>query len=232
MRRGSCVGGRRPDRPARPPRACRDPHVRRRPLEPRHDPVIAAFDRDALVEAFVAAEPSVASRRGDVRVIRSPGRVNLIGEHTDYNEGLVLPAAIDLEIRIAYLPSDDRRVELVRLDGDERDGFDLDAPPPKAGTWIDYIVGTAWALGEGGLTLRGLRGVIASTLPPNAGLSSSAAIEMASAWALLDDGATDVDPFRLAQLGQRAENGFVGVQSGLMDQFAASCGVAGSALLL
>ena len=81
----------------------------------------------------------------------------------------MLPAAIDLEIRIAYLPTDDRRVELVRLDDGERDGFDLDAPRPKAGTWLDYVAGTAWALDEAGLPLTGLRGVIASTLPPNAG---------------------------------------------------------------
>jgi galactokinase len=187
---------------------------------------------DALIDAFIEAEPSAAGRRADVRVVRAPGRVNLIGEHTDYNEGFVLPAAIDLEIRIAYLPADDRHVELVRLDGGARDGFDLDGPRAKAGTWLDYVVGTAWALGEAGLTLTGLRGVIDSTLPPNAGLSSSAAIELASAWALLDDATPTVDPFTLARLCQRAENAYVGVQSGLMDQFAESCGVDGSALLL
>ena len=191
-----------------------------------------AFEPEALVDALIDVEPWFASRRADVRVIRAPGRVNLIGEHTDYNEGLVLPAAIDLEIRIAYLPTDDRRVELVRLDGDERDGFDLDAPRPKAGTWLDYIAGTAWALGEAELPVTGLRGVIASTLPPDAGLSSSAAIELAAAWALLDDAANDFDRFGLAQLGQRAENGYVGVQSGLMDQFAVSCGVRGAVLRL
>ena len=187
---------------------------------------------DALIDALIEVEPAAAARRSDVRVVRAPGRVNLIGEHTDYNEGFVLPAAIDLEIRIAYLPTDDRRVELVRLDGGQRDGFDLDRPRPKAGGWLDYVVGTAWALGEAGHVLTGLRGVIASTLPPNAGLSSSAAIELASAWAMLDDSAAAMDRLTLARICQRAENGYVGVQSGLMDQFAESCGVAGSALLL
>jgi galactokinase len=186
----------------------------------------------SLIDALIRVEPAALSRRDEVGVVRAPGRVNLIGEHTDYNEGLVLPAAIDLEIRIAYLPTDDRRVELVRLETAERDGFDLDAPRPKAGTWVDYVAATAWALDEAGLTLTGLRGVIVSTLPPNAGLSSSAAIELASAWALLHDAAPTVDPLRLARLCQRAENGYVGVQSGLMDQFAEACGVAGCAVLL
>ena len=172
---------------------------------------------DALIDALIEVEPAAAARRSDVRVVRAPGRVNLIGEHTDYNEGFVLPAAIDLEIRIAYLPTDDRRVELVRLDGGQRDGFDLDRPRPKAGVWLDYVVGTAWALGEAGHVLTGLRGVIASTLPPNAGLSSSAAIELASAWAMLDDSAAAMDRLTLARICQRAENGYVGVQSGLMD---------------
>jgi galactokinase len=191
-----------------------------------------AFEPAALVDALIESDPALAARRGDVRVVRAPGRVNLIGEHTDYNQGFVLPAAIDLEIRIAYLPTNDRRVELVRLDSAERDGFDLDAPRPRAGTWLDYVVGTAWALGEIGLPLTGLRGVIASTLPPNAGLSSSAAFELVSAWALLDDAAPGVDPFELARRSQRAENAYVGVQCGLMDQFASACGVAGAALLL
>src|SRR6185369_14510141 len=113
--------------------------------------------------------------------------------------GFVLPAAIDLEIRIAYLPTDDRRVELVRLDSGERDGFDLDTPRPKTGTWLDYVAGTAWSLAEAGLPLSGLRGVVASILPTSAGLSSSAAIELASAWAMLDDGATRIEPFELAR---------------------------------
>jgi galactokinase len=194
--------------------------------------VTLPFEPEALRDALIEVEPAAAGRRADIRVVRAPGRVNLIGEHTDYNEGFVLPAAIDLEIRIAYLPTADRRVELVRLDGGERDGFDIGSSRPKAGTWLDYVAGTAWALGEAGLRCTGLRGVIASTLPPNAGLSSSAAIELAAAWALLDDDALGTDRFALAQLCQRAENAYVGVQSGLMDQFAESCGIAGAGVLL
>src|SRR5438309_10250897 len=114
------------------------------------------LDAGALVEALVAAEPRAAARRGDIRIVRAPGRVNLIGEHTDYNDGFVMPAAIDLEIHIAYLPTDDRRVELRRLDVDEHDGFDLDTARPKAGTWLDYVAGTAWALQEAGLQPTGL----------------------------------------------------------------------------
>jgi galactokinase len=190
------------------------------------------FEPDELVEALAAAVPESADRRDRIRVVRAPGRVNLIGEHTDYNLGFVLPAAIDLEIRIAYLPTDDGRVELTRLDDGERDGFDLETDRPRSGTWLDYVAGTAWALGEAGLPRRGLRGVIASTLPTASGLSSSAAIELASAWALLDEAATSVDAMTLARICQRAENAYVGVQCGLMDQFASSCGVDGSAVLL
>ena len=158
--------------------------------------------------------------------------MNLIGEHTDYNDGFVLPAAIDLEIRIAYLPTDDRRVDLTRLDSGERDAFDLDTPRPKTGGWLDYVAGTAWALTSAGKPLTGLRGVVASTLPPNAGLSSSAAIELVSAWAMLDEAADATDRFELARICQIAENQYVGVQSGLMDQFAESCGVEDAALFL
>ena len=165
-------------------------------------------------------------------MVRAPGRVNLIGEHTDYNDGFVLPAAIDLEIRIAYLPTDDRRVSLTRLDTGEHDSFELDASRPKTGNWLDYVAGTAWALASAGKPLTGLRGVIASTLPPNAGLSSSAAIELVSAWAMLDDAAGGMDRFELARICQVAENQYVGVQSGLMDQFAESCGVEDAALFL
>jgi galactokinase len=181
---------------------------------------------------LIERQPAGAAQPAAIRIVRAPGRVNLIGEYTDINAGLVLPAAIDREIRIAYVPTDDRHVELTRLDTGETGAFDLDALPERSGTWPDYVAATAWALAEAGLPIHGLRGVIGSTLPENAGLSSSAAIELASAWALLGDVADSIDGLELARVGQRAENGYVGVQSGLMDQFASSCGVGGAALLL
>ena len=165
-------------------------------------------------------------------VVRAPGRVNLIGEHTDYNDGLVLPMAIDREITITVSPAEDRRVELKRLDTGESGAFDLDEQRPATGTWLDYVYGTARALADAGLPTTGLRGVIGTDLPENSGLSSSAAIELACAWALLGERAAEVDPLTLAQICQRAENRYVGVQSGLMDQFAVACGVAGHAMLL
>jgi galactokinase len=190
------------------------------------------FAAEGLTAELIAREPAAAADPAAIRIVRAPGRVNLIGEYTDINAGLVLPAAIDREIRIAFVPTDDRRVELTRLDTGETGVVDLDDLQPHGGTWPDYVAATAWALAEAGLPVRGLRGVIGSTLPENAGLSSSAAIELASAWALLGDMADGIDGLELARIGQRAENGYVGVQSGLMDQFASSCGVGGAALLL
>jgi galactokinase len=194
--------------------------------------VTAPFAWESLVEALRAAEPDAAAAPDRIRLVRAPGRVNLIGEHTDYNLGFVLPAAIDREIRVAFVPTEDRHVALTRVESGERLGFDLDAARARDGSWLDYVAGTAWALGAAGLAMHGLRGVIATDLPENSGLSSSAAIELASSWALLDDPLGTTDRMDLARLGQRAENGYVGVQSGLMDQFASSCGVADHALLL
>jgi galactokinase len=193
------------------------------------------IDAHHLRRVLAQREPEAARSSFAVRVVRAPGRVNLIGEHTDYNEGFVLPVAIDLEIRIALVPTDDRRVELTLLEGGERDGFDLDAIPPRSGGWIDYVAATAWSLADDGLRLRGFRGVLGSTLPMSSGLSSSAALEMASAWALLDPPdptAHGIDRMTLARLAQRGENEYVGVKSGLMDQFASSLGRARAAMLL
>ncbi len=168
--------------------------------------------------------------------VRAPGRINLIGEHTDYNEGFVLPAAISREIRISLLPTGDRWVEIELEETGEQTTIDLDAIGEPRGGWIDYVAGVAQALIRDDRDVGGFSGVLSSDLPMSAGLSSSAALELAAAWALLSagGGATgpDIDRLKLAQLCQQAENGYVGVNSGLMDQFAASCGVAGHALLL
>jgi galactokinase len=195
----------------------------------------AAIAPDRLRAALAEAWPAEASDPAAIRVVRAPGRVNLIGEHTDYNEGFVLPAAIGLEIRVALVPTEDRRVEIELLGGGERAGFSLDEIPPAVGRWIDYPAGVAWSLAAAGTGLRGFRGVLASTLPIASGLSSSAALELASAWALLDPpdlAAHGLDGMRLARLAQRAENEHVGVRTGLMDQFASSLGRAGCAMLL
>src|SRR3954447_26994156 len=133
------------------------PSRRRARARDRRGNIPPMTDRADLVDALLATEPAAAGRMPEVRVVRAPGRVNLIGEHTDYNLGYVLPAAIDLEIRIAYVPTDDRRVELVRLDTGERASVDLDALGKPRGEWLDYVAGTAWSLERAGYRLRGVR---------------------------------------------------------------------------
>jgi galactokinase len=189
-------------------------------------------DADRLRARLAAVEPIAAIHPDRIVVVRAPGRVTLIGEHTDYNDGLVLPAAIDLEIRIALIPTDDRRVTLTLDASGTTASFDLDAIGPRRGTFIDYVAGTAWAMQEAGLATRGFRGVLASSLPTGAGLSSSAAIELASAWALSPAPRPSVEPLELARVCQRAENAYVGVNCGLMDQFASACGRADRAVML
>jgi galactokinase len=181
-------------------------------------------DAQRLREELRARAPD-----GEIQIVRAPGRVNLIGEHTDYNGGWVLPCAIDLEIAIAFVQTDDRRVELTRLDSGERSGFDLDAVPAARGEWIDHVAGTAWSLASSGVELLGLRGVIAATLPISAGLSSSAALEIAAAWALC---APPPPPLELARIAQRVENEYLGLRSGLMDQLAVTLARRDSALLI
>ena len=185
-----------------------------------------------LVDQLLATDPVAAADPSRVRVVHAPGRVNLIGEHTDYNGGYVFPAAIDLGITIALVPTDDRRVSLTLAADGDQGTVELDAIGPRTGGWIDYIAGTAWALAEAGLPTRGFRGILASDLPAGAGLSSSAAIELAAAWALSGGESPPTDPMTLARTAQRAENAYVGVASGLMDQFAVTFGQADHALLL
>ena len=191
----------------------------------------ASPSRQQLVERLAAAYPSAGERAADVVIVRAPGRVNLIGEHTDYNGGFVLPVAIDMDVRIALLRRDEPRVRLSRLDTGASAEIDLQAIPPASGQWHDYVAGTAWALQEAGQPTHGFDGVIVTTLPIGSGLSSSAALEIVSAWALSGPSGPALAPLDLARIAQRAENGHVGVQCGLMDQFASACGVADHALL-
>jgi galactokinase len=202
---------------------------RRRPVPPADRSLVAA---DRLRARLAAIEPLAALHPERVVVVRAPGRVNLIGEHTDYNDGLVLPAAIDLEIRIALVATEDRQVVLTLDASGNRATFDLDAIGEKRGSFADYIAGTAWAMQEAGLPTWGFRGLLASSLPTGAGLSSSAAIELASAWALSPAPGPSIDPLELARVCQRAENAYVGVNCGLMDQFASACGRADRAVML
>jgi len=190
------------------------------------------LDAERLRDGLRALDSGTASaHREEIEVIRAPGRVNLIGEHTDYNEGFVMPAAIGLEIRLAVLPVAEGRVTVTLDETGETAGFDLDSIGGPTRSWIDYVAGTAWALAEAGHPLRGFRALLASDLPQGAGLSSSAALEMASALALLGRRA-QVSVGERARLGRRAENAHVGVQSGVMDQFASAGGVADHAILL
>ena len=166
------------------------------------------------------------------KLYRAPGRVNLIGEHTDYNDGFVMPVAIDLYCGVAMAPRDDRRVVVRSANLNETVDFALDDNARATGHWSDYVRAVAWVLEGAGLRLPGADLVISSNIPLGAGLSSSAAIEVSTAYALLDASGAQIDPTELARLCQRAENEFVGARCGIMDQFIACYGQAGQALML
>lgn len=170
-------------------------------------------------------------------IARAPGRVNLLGEHVDYNDGWVLPAAIDRCAWLAASPSPSSIVSLHALDLRQNTSFDLvtltdkrDLAGQTLPEWAQYPAGVAWALVQEGLPISGMQGVLTSEVPIGAGLSSSAAIEVAfaTAWQALGD--WRLPPMSLAQLCQRAENAYVGVQCGLMDQFCSVHGVRDQAL--
>ena len=166
----------------------------------------------------------------------APGRVNLIGEHTDYNEGFVLPFAIDRRTVVALRARDDRRVRVASTFADELAEIDLDQlAPDSLGGWSAYPLGVAWAFGEFGADLSAVPGVdlfIDSDVPVGAGLSSSAAIESAVALALNDVWRLGLDRRTLARVGQRAENVAVGAPTGIMDQSASLLGQVDHAVFL
>lgn len=165
-------------------------------------------------------------------ISQAPGRVNLLGEHVDYNDGMVLPAAIDRAVSLAAVPTSDGMVTLYAADLNESVSFRLDILEAKQDVhgnalpaWALYPAGVAWALQTSGLKVQGIQAVYTSNVPIGSGLSSSAAVEMAFAVAWQALGGWQIDKVALAQKGQMAENKYVGVSTGLMDQFASACGV-------
>jgi galactokinase len=167
------------------------------------------------------------------KVYRAPGRVNLIGEHTDYNEGSVLPAAIGFSCWVAIAPRSDRKLTLYSENFNESVEADLDNLKVHAtGKWADYPLGVAWALEQAGYRLCGANLYILGQVPLGAGLSSSAALEVSAGFALMHLAKHSIPLKELALLCQRAENEFVGARCGIMDQFVSCHGRAGSVMLL
>jgi len=159
----------------------------------------------------------------DPRLFRAPGRVNLIGEHTDYNDGFVMPFAIDRATIVAGTKREDRKIEAVALDMNESATIDLHAAPQKKrNSWIDYIEGTARCVEEKFGPVGGANILITSDVPIGAGLSSSAALEISVGFALLSLADIEIDREKLAFAAQKAEHEYAGTRSGIMDQFASS----------
>ncbi|WP_262245209.1 galactokinase [Parapedobacter soli] len=174
--------------------------------------------RDAVNEKYLDYHGSTPL------LVRSPGRVNLIGEHTDYNQGLVLPAAIDKNIIVAIGKRDDNTIQLYAMDQQESYSVDLDAFDRSPLLWPDYILGVVQQLQQRGHQLGGFNIVFGGDIPQGAGLSSSAALECATAFALNELFDLGISRLDIALTAQAAENEFVGVKCGLMDQFASVFG--------
>ena len=164
-------------------------------------------------------------------IVRAPGRVNLIGEHTDYNDGFVLPMAIDHAVWLALRPRDDRTVRLFSLDLEADSAFELDSLT-KGSDWIEYPKSIAYELMKAGYELRGFDAVMTGDVPRGAGLSSSAAVELAVARAFAAVSGIEWDAPKMAKLSQKAENEWVGVNCGIMDQMASAACKEGHALFL
>ncbi|KAB8142112.1 galactokinase [Chloroflexia bacterium SDU3-3] len=167
-------------------------------------------------------------------MIRAPGRVNLIGEHTDYNDGFVFPVAIDRATYVAARPRDDRYIHVTALDVNETDIFDLDAPIERSQQygWSNYVRGVVKGLLAAGHTLTGANMVFLSDVPRGAGLSSSAALEVSVGYTFQVLNRLNILGEELALLAQGAENTFVGVKCGIMDQFISALGRADHALMI
>lgn len=174
--------------------------------------------------------------RRPVAAVRAPGRVNLIGEHTDYNDGFCLPMAIEREVRVVLAPRDDRQVSVISAEQQGVVTFTLSGTIAKATTpaerWADYVKGCAQILINEGVPLVGCDLALTGDVPLGSGLSSSAALEVATIHALLTASGGSLPGAQIARLAQRAENRYVGTNCGILDQLSSACGVLGQAMLM
>ncbi len=168
----------------------------------------------------------------DARLFAAPGRVNLIGEHTDYNEGFVLPMAIDRWTVVAASPNDSDAVDIHSLEFDDQVAIPIDAPFRRTSSWYDYASGVVAAFLEEHPLQHGMNVTVATDVPIGGGLSSSASFELALAQALFADAGIEMNADRLAAIGRRAEHEYVGIRSGAMDQLAVAHGQVDSALFI
>ncbi|MGD7731787.1 galactokinase [Propionibacteriaceae bacterium G57] len=189
--------------------------------------------RDAVTAAYTQRWGA-----GPAGVWDAPGRVNLIGEHTDYNDGFVMPFALTRSAMVAAARRDDGRIVVTSLDLDETvetsvdDLVPFDAPGAAARVWADYLTGCVWALREAGHQVGGVNLVLECSVPIGAGLSSSAALECATVAALVDLYGLDIDPMERAVLARRCENAYVGAPTGLLDQAASTLCTLGHTLFM
>lgn len=198
-------------------------------MDRKDDLVISEIDLiGRFVESF-RTQPQVFAR--------APGRVNILGEHVDYNDGVVLPMAIDREVGIVARKTDFEEAHIVALDLSEETVFTFQSVQEKKDKWGHplprwalYPAGVAWVLLQKQLRIEGIQAVFSSSIPIGAGLSSSAAVEVAFATLWSAFGGWRLEPLELAQACQKAENEYVGVACGLLDQFSSVCGVEGHLL--
>ncbi|ACT94034.1 galactokinase [Dyadobacter fermentans] len=162
--------------------------------------------------------------RETVRVFRSPGRINLIGEHTDYNNGFVLPASVDKAVYFVIAPREDDQVILYAADLDQTYAFSLDDLSKPEKSWPHYQIGIVEQIQKKGLKIGGFQAAFGGNVPVGAGLSSSAALECCLLFALNEIYGLNLDRFSIVKMSQKSENEYVGVQCGIMDQFASAFG--------
>lgn len=165
-------------------------------------------------------------------IVRAPGRVNIIGEHTDYNDGFVLPMTINRAVWIAFSPIEEPKVQVYSLDFQEEVNFALNETNKSNKEFSEYLKGVSWALQQQNFKVKGWRGVVAGDVPLGAGLSSSAALELATARTFSEISGFDWDPVSMAKICQFAENKWVGVNCGIMDQLISATGIENHAVLI